>query len=178
MHRGFRIHALAQKFVFFHQANFVRHPSQKQAQFLQRREWLRDVVVGAQLHGLHGGFNGSMAGHERNLGARQKLFYLFQKLQPRHVRHHHVAEDHVHRLLFEKCQRRFPAFGFQADEAERLADGHAEFADTLLVVDDQQSNAKIFFTAGVIHSAFPKVFETTSINCCTRKGFSTQGAPV
>ena len=42
----------------------------------------------------------------------------------------------------------------------------------------EQTNAKIFFTSGVIHSAFPKVFETTSISCWTRKGFSTQGAPV
>src|SRR5580658_3691027 len=81
-------------------------------------------------------------------------------------------------LFFEQRQRRLAAFRFQTDEAQRLAHGHAEFADALLVVDDQQANAKIFFTTGTVHSAFPKVFETTSIKGCTRNGFSTQGAPV
>src|ERR1700674_3384436 len=94
------------------------------------------------------------------------------------MRHHHVGQDHVYGLLFEQRQCRFPAFRFQADKAERLADGDAEFTDALLVVDDQHANAKIFFAPWVIHWAFPKVCETTSINCCTRKGFSTQGAPV
>ncbi len=178
MHRGFRIHTLAQKFVFLHQSNFIRHPSQEQAQLFQRRERLGDVIVGSKLHGLHGGFDGPVSGHERDLGARQKFFYLFQELKTGHVRHHHVAQDHVYGLLFEKCQRGLAALRFQADKAKGLADGDAEFADTLLVVDDQQANAEIFFAPRVIHSAFPKVFETTSINCCTRKGFSTQGAPV
>ena len=47
-----------------------------------------------------------------------------------------------------------------------------------LVVNDQEPNAKIIFTDRTGHCAFPIVLETTSINCCTRKGFSTQGAPV
>ena len=156
MHRGFRIHALAQKFVFLDQANFLRHAPQEQPQLFQRRKRLGDVVVGAKLHGLHRGFDRAVSGHERNLGARQKLFYLLQKLQPRHVRHHHVGQHHVDGLLFEQRQRRLPAFRLQADEAESLADGDAEFADTLLVVDDQQANAKIFFTSRVIHSDLPK----------------------
>ncbi len=178
VHRGFRIHALAKKFIFFHQANFIRHTSQEEPQLFERRKRFRDVVVGAQLHRLHGGFDGAVTSHQRNLGPRQELLYLFQKFQARHVRHHHVAQDHVDGLLLEQCQRRLPALRFQADEAQGLADGDAQFANALLVVDDQQSNAEIFLTRPSIHSIFPKVFETTSINCCTRKGFSTQGAPV
>ena len=178
MHCGFRIRALAQKFVFFDQANFIRHAAQEQAQLFQRREWLGDVVVGAQLHGLHGGFNGAVPSHERNLGAGQKLFDFFQEFQTGHVGHHHVGEHDVYRLLFKQGQRRLSAFRLQADEAKSLAHGNAEFADTLLVVDHQQTNTKIFFAPQVIHSAFPNVLATTSMNCCTRKGFSTQGAPV
>ncbi len=119
-----------------------------------------------------------MPGHERNFGARQKLFYFLQKLQPRHVGHHHIGEHHVDGLLLEQCQRGLPAFRFQADKSESLADRDAEFADTLLVVDDQQANAKVFSVPWATHSAFPNVLDTTSINCCTRNGFSTQGAPV
>ena len=154
MYRSFRIHPLAQKFVFLHQPNFIGHAPQEQPQFLQWRERLGDVVVGAKFHGLHRGFDGSVTGHERDLGARQKLFYLLQKLKARHVRHHHVAQDHVHRLLFEKGQRRFSAFRFQADKTEGLAHGDAEFANTLLIVDDQQANAKVIFAHGIIHSDF------------------------
>ena len=81
VHRGFRVHALAQKLVFFDQADFFRHAPQEQTQFLQRRERLGDVVVGAELHGLDSGFDRAVAGHQRDFGARQKLLYLLQKLQ-------------------------------------------------------------------------------------------------
>ena len=33
----FRVHALAQKFVLFHQANFFRHAPQEQAHLLERK---------------------------------------------------------------------------------------------------------------------------------------------
>src|ERR1700733_5859086 len=84
----------------------------------------------------------------------------------------------MRRLFFEKRQRRLAAFRLKTHIAESLADGSAEFTDALFVVDDQQADAKIFFHAGTAHCVFPIVFEMTSINCCTRKGFSTHGAPV
>ena len=37
------------------------------------------------------------------------------------------------------------ALGFEAEEAERLADGDAEAADGLLVIDNQQSDAEVVF---------------------------------
>ena len=61
------------------------------------------------------------------------------------MRHHHVGENHVDRLLFQQGQRGLAAFGFQTDKTQGLADRDAELADTLLVVDDQQTDAKIFF---------------------------------
>ena len=94
------------------------------------------------------------------------------------MRHDHVAKDHVNRLLFEQGQRGFAAIGFETDESQSFAHGDAELADALLVVDDQHADAKVFPVARIIHSSFPNVLATTSINCCTRKGFSTQGAPV
>ncbi len=46
-------------------------------------------------------------------------------------------------------------------------------ADALLIIHNQEADSQVF-----VHSAFPMVFSTTEINCCTRKGFSTHGAPV
>ena len=50
----------------------------------------------------------------------------------------------VNRLLFEQSQSGFAAVGFEADEAQRFADGNAELADALLIVDDQETNAEVF----------------------------------
>ena len=137
MHGGLGIHALAQEFVFLDQADFLRHAAQKQPKFFEWRKRLGDVVVGAELHGLHCGLNRAVSGHERDFGAGQKFLDLLQKFEAGHVRHDHVAEDHVHRLLFEQGQRRLAALGFKADESQSFAHGDAELADALLVIDDQ-----------------------------------------
>ena len=50
----------------------------------------------------------------------------------------------MNRLLLEQGQSGFAAVGFEADEAQRLADRNAELADALLIVDDQETNAKVF----------------------------------
>jgi hypothetical protein len=50
----------------------------------------------------------------------------------------------VNRLLFEQDQGGVAAFGFEADETQGLAHGDAELADALLVVDDQETDAKVF----------------------------------
>ena len=138
---GLGIHALAQEFVFFHQANFFRHAAQEEAQFFQRGKGFADVVVGAQLHGLHRGFHRSVAGHDRDLGAGQHLLHLFQEGEARHIGHHHVGKDDVRGLFFEQGQGRLSAVGLHADKPEGLAHGHAELADALLVVNDQEADS-------------------------------------
>jgi len=42
--------------------------------------------------------------------------------------------------FFEQGQRCFAAFGFETREPQRLAHGHTELADVLVVVDHQQAN--------------------------------------
>ena len=69
---GFGFGALSQEFVFFDEADFVGHAAQEKAQFFERREGLGDVVVGAELHGLHGGFDGAVSGHQRDFDAGQE----------------------------------------------------------------------------------------------------------
>jgi hypothetical protein len=49
----------------------------------------------------------------------------------------------VHGLLLEQGERCVTALGFEARKAERFADGHAEAADGLLVIDNQQADAKV-----------------------------------
>jgi hypothetical protein len=47
-------------------------------------------------------------------------------------------------LLFEQIESGFAALGLDADEAESFAHGHAELADALLIVNDQEADAKLF----------------------------------
>ena len=63
------------------------------------------------------------------------------------MRHDHVAEDHMNRLLFEQGQSGLAAIGFEADKAQSFAHGDAELADALLVVDDQQTDAEVFLSS-------------------------------
>ena len=137
MELGFRVYAVTQELVLFHQLDFFRHAAQKQPQFFQGREWLADVVVGTQFHGLDCGFNRAMTGHDRDFGARQQFLYFFQKLQSRHLRHDHVGEDHVGGLFFQQPQCRFSAVRLGAEEAKRLPYRHAQLADALLVIHYQ-----------------------------------------
>src|SRR5258708_2820274 len=181
--RGLGIDALAEKFVLLDQPYFLGHPSQEQPQLFERRKWFGDVVVSAKFHGLHGGLDGTVAGHQSDFGSRQEFFHLFEKLEARHVRHHHVAEDHVDRLLFQQRERGFAAIGFEADESEGFAHGYTQFADALLIIDDQQTNpqlvlAKRRFTRRDAHCDLPMVFSTAEIRSCTRNGFSKYSAPI
>src|SRR5216683_761249 len=102
-----------------------------------------------------------MAGHDRDFDSG-------------HARHDHVGEHHVHGLFFEQGEGSVAALGFEAEETERFADGNAEAADGLLVIDNQQSDAEVLSH----EAALPKVCSTTEMKSWTRNGFSTQGAPV
>src|SRR6266851_776915 len=119
-----------------------------------------------------------MPRHQRDLAARQQLLHFFQELESRHVRHDHIGENHVGGLLLEQSKCGIAAIRLKADKTESLTDGDTKFADALLVVHDEQPDAEIVLTQPVTHFALPMVRETTSMNCCTRNGFSTQGAPV
>ena len=50
----------------------------------------------------------------------------------------------TNRLLFQQRESGFATLGFEANEAKSFAHGDAELADTLIVVDNQQANAKVF----------------------------------
>ena len=93
----------------------------------------------------------------------RNFFTLLEEFESRHVRHHHVTKDHVHRLLFEQGQRGFAAIRFETDETQSFAHGHAELADALFIVDHQQPDAEFFFAESRIHRAFPIVFSTAEI---------------
>ena len=129
------------KLVLFHQVDLFGHPAQKKTQFFQGRKWFADVIVGAKLHRLHSGFNGAMASHHRNLAARQEFLHFLQKLKSGHVRHNHVRENHVRGLFFKQSERGLAAVSFHAGIAEGFPHSHAQTADALLIVNDQQTNA-------------------------------------
>ena len=94
----------------------------------------------------------------------RKLLDLLQEFKARHVRHDHVGEDHVNGLFFEQGQGGLAALGFQAGEAERFADGQQSWRMVCSSSTISKRMRRSSFT-DVIHSAFPKVFETTSMKC-------------
>ncbi len=77
-----------------------------------------------------------MAGHDGDFDTRVEALGLFQKFDARHAGHDHVGEHHVHGLFFEQREGGVTALGFEAGEPERFADGDAEAADGLFVIDD------------------------------------------
>src|ERR1035441_6021553 len=165
--------------IFFDEANLVGHAAEEEAQFVERGKGLRNVVVGAELHGLDGGFDRSVAGHNGDFDAGMGALDLFQEFDSGHARHDHIGEDHVDGLFLEQGEGGGAALGFEAGEAERFADGHAEAADGLLVIDNQQSYAEVVCRQILIHeAALPRVCSTTVMKSRTRNGFSTHGAPV
>jgi len=91
-------------------------------------------VDGADVHAW-------LSRHRPDLAARQQLLHLLQKLEARHVGHNHVGENHVRGLFLEQGQRGLAAVGFHAGKAQRLAYGHAQPADALLVVHNQQADS-------------------------------------
>ena len=135
--------AFAEIEIFFDEADLVGHAAQEEAQFVERSKGLGNVIVGAEFHGLDGGFDRSVAGHDGDFDAGVSALDLLQKFESGHARHDHVGEHHVDGLFLEQGEGGVAALGFEAEEAERLADGHAEAADGLLVVDDQQSDAEV-----------------------------------
>src|SRR6266568_750254 len=114
-----------------------------------------------------------MTSHDCDLSAREYFFNFLEKLQTGHLRHDQIGQDNVGSLLLQQRERRFSVAGFQAGEAQALGYSDAEAADTFFIVHHQKSDFQRFG-----HCGFPIVCSTTEINCCTLKGFSTQGAPV
>ena len=140
---GLGFGAFAEVEIFFDEANLVGHAAQEEAQIVERSKGLGNVIVGAELHGLDGGFDGAVAGHDGDFDAGVGALGLLQEFESGHARHDHVGEHHVHGLFLEQRQSRVAALGFKTEEAKRFADGHAEAADGLLVIDDQQSDAEV-----------------------------------
>src|SRR3954452_8991868 len=114
-----------------------------------------------------------MSGDHGKLGAGKHLLRLPQKLIPGHVGQHSIDKDDVRGIRFQVGKSGFGAFSFRNIEADGLSNGHTQAADTLFVVNDQKSDAKI-----IRHCGVPITFFTTSISCEIRNGFSTHGAPV
>ena len=128
--------AFAEVKIFFHEADLVGHAAEEKAKLIERRKGLGNVIVGAELHRLNCRFHGSVAGHDRYFDPGVGVLDLLQEFDSGHARHDHVGEHHVHGLFLEQGEGSVTALGFQAEEAKRFADGNAEAADGLLVIDN------------------------------------------
>src|ERR1700733_6102183 len=70
VHISDNVDPLAQELIFGYEADFFSHAQEELAQALDAKGFL-DVIVGALAHGVDGGFNRTMAGHDGDFGARQ-----------------------------------------------------------------------------------------------------------
>src|SRR5207249_505431 len=68
---------------------------------------------------------------------------LLQEGQPIHVRELQVSKYQIGRMGLDVGQRGFRTLRLCTDESERSADGHAQFADALLIVYYQEPDSKI-----------------------------------
>src|SRR6266581_3570598 len=107
--------------------------SRKNAFFVTKRFF--DVVVGAELHGIDGGLNGTMAGHDSDFGMRKQSLCLTQKFDTGLRGELEVGEDQVGSFLLDTSDRGFDAFGLAAGIAERISDRHTQLANALLIGD-------------------------------------------
>jgi hypothetical protein len=117
---GFGFGALAEVEIFFDEANLVGHAAQEEAQFIERRKGLGDVVVGAEFHRLHRGFDRSVAGHDGDFDAGVGALGLLQEFDSGHAGHDHVGEDHVDGLFLEQGEGGIAAFGFEAGRSRAI----------------------------------------------------------
>ena len=79
--------------------------AQRQQQPVEPDRLLHEVER-AQAGGLDRGLDRGLAAHQDDRDVWGALPHAGQELEPVHLRHHHVGEDRVHRLLVEPLQRR------------------------------------------------------------------------
>ena len=66
---------------------------------------------------------------------------LRSRSDPERLGSFQVGDDNIGRQGFKQFRGRFCSFGFQADQAEALADGDAKPADAVFVVNNQKTKA-------------------------------------
>jgi hypothetical protein len=101
-------------------------------------ERLRDVVVGAQLHGLHRGLGRGHRGDHDDCGIRGKVLGGSEDLKPIHLRHAQVGDDCVEGLAAYRLDRGRAPFG-QGHVVARLLQGDGQQVPHALLVVHYQN---------------------------------------
>ena len=87
-----------------------------------------------------------MPGHDGDFGARQQLFDFSQQVRAGKARQLQVGDDNVGRRRFSRRERGFGCLRLRANEIQTLADRHAQAADALFIVHDQESEGAILLS--------------------------------
>src|SRR5438093_10265043 len=98
---------------------------------------LLDVVRGPELDRLDGVRHRRVGAHEHELDVGIALLQVAEQLEPAHLRHADVGEDHVDRLLVEHLQRGRRAVGHLHVEALLGEEDLEDLPDVGIVLDDQ-----------------------------------------
>src|SRR5690349_12430141 len=105
---------------------------------------------------------------------RQHALYFSEEIEPRHVRHHQIGEDHLWSFGFQPRQRNFSALGLRAIQSKGGAYRYTKLTNALLVIHDHEM--KLFVAH---YCPLPATNISTLLSSWpTRNGFSMHGAPV
>ena len=118
------------------------------------REGLGDVVVGTEFHGLHGGFDGAMAGHDGDFAAGKPLLDFSRNSRPDICGITRSVRIMCAGCSSSRASAASPVFGFHASEAHGFGDGHAKAANACFVVHHQETNSEMIRSLRLPHSFF------------------------
>src|SRR3569832_15859 len=155
---------------FLAQRTAFQHLADAQSQ-LVRVDRLGQVVVGAQAHGLHRGFDGSVGGHHDAFSRVGDILEIRQQGQAVFRPDPHVGDDQVHDMAVQLGPGLFQIGGFQCDVAIAFEEQAQGFSYGEFVVDDEDgrhgypplSNSKL------ISLPTPSSLETESWERCWRR---------
>ncbi len=102
-------------------------------------ERLRDVVVGAGLHRLEGEVDRAVGAHHDHHCERRLRLERGEQVEPAHLRHAHVGQDHVRTERLHALERLFTGAG-RLDLVTGTPEKRAQHQpEVFLVVDDQDA---------------------------------------
>ncbi len=108
---------------------------------LLRLERLHQVVVGAELHGVHRRLHRTEGGDHDHQGLRVVFFDVFEHLDAAHLRHLYVQKHQVVILGDEHFQGFFAAIGPRHEIARFLQPADEGLSDDQFIIDHQDSYA-------------------------------------
>ena len=130
------LHGGPQRLVLLLQSMLLERMFHPQRDVFQRQR-LFDVVIGAELDGLDGGFDRAVARHHHHLRVRHQFLEALERLQPVHFGHPNVEHHEIRRIRCIDPQGFRPALRHRNVVPFVLQNAAQRREDRLFIVHDQ-----------------------------------------